>query len=202
MEYPDLGRCAKEIEAACKLVTDCYLQGGKVLTCGNGGSCSDAGHIVGELMKSFETCRPIKQRLAKKLMSISPDRGKILAGKLELGLPAISLNAHEALTSAVLNDIGADFVFAQQVVGFGATGDVLVAISSSGNSRNVVDAAITARAMDLRVIGLVGQDGGKLKEFCDVAICAPAVKTRKVQEYHLPIYHTICKTVENNIFMR
>jgi len=201
-EYPELGSCAKGIKAACNLVSDCYLQGGKVLTCGNGGSCSDAGHIVGELMKSFEASRSIGKGLAGRLMGISPDRGNILASKLEQGLPAISLNAHDALTSAVLNDIGADFVFAQQVVGYGVKGDVLIAISTSGNSRNVVDAAITARAMDLYVIGLVGQDGGKLKEFCDVAICAPSVKTRKVQEYHLPIYHSICKAVEHHIFRK
>ena len=200
LKYPELDVCIPDIKAACKLITSTYLEGGKLLICGNGGSCSDAGHIVGELMKSFEVSRPVKKGLPDRLMDISSERGSLLAEKLEQGLPAISLNAHEALLSAVLNDIGGDFVFAQQVLGYGQEGDALLAISSSGNSQNVVDAVITAKATGLKVIGLTGKTGGKMNQFCEVLIGAPSEITSKIQEYHLPIYHTICKVVEQKIF--
>ncbi|MCL4112844.1 UNVERIFIED_CONTAM: hypothetical protein GTU68_005529 [Idotea baltica] len=116
------------------------------------------------------------------------------------GLSAISLNAHGGLISAISNDIGGDFIFAQQVLGFGRKNDVLLAISTSGNSKNVVDACITAKAMGIKVIGLLGETGGKVKELCDVAICVPATNTAKVQEYHLPIYHALCIMVEETLF--
>ncbi len=198
--FPALEVCGKDILAACDALTSCYRQNGKLLVCGNGGSCSDAGHIVGELMKSFQSDRPVTKELAEELVRISPERGTEIASKLEVGLPAISLNAHEGLLSAVLNDIGSDFVFAQQVVGYGNKDDVLIAISSSGNSQNVLDAALVARAKGLKIIGLTGVSGGKLKEYCDITICVPATSTAVVQEFHLPVYHFLCKTVEQNIF--
>lgn len=151
-------------------------------------------------MKGFEFRRTLKKDLTEILTDISPERGEILASKLEYGLPAISLNAHDALISAVLNDTGGDFIFAQQVVVYGAKGDLLIAISTSGNSQNIIDAAITGKAMGMKVIGFTGENGGKLKDFCDLKICAPAATTRKLQEYHLPIYHAICRAVEQNIF--
>jgi len=198
--FPALKVCENDILSACDLLISCYRNEGKLLVCGNGGSCSDAGHIVGELMKSFEAKRPVSKELSEELMRISPERGEQLAAKLEVGLPAISLNAHEGLLSAVLNDIGGDFVFAQQVVGYGNKGDVLIAISSSGNSQNVLDATVVARAKGLKTIGLTGESGGKLKEYCDITICVPATSTAVVQEFHLPVYHFLCKSVEQNIF--
>ncbi len=198
--FPALEVCKKDIAEARDAMIACYRNDRKLLVCGNGGSCSDAGHIVGELMKSFEAKRPISKSLSQELALISPERGNEIASKLEVGLPAISLNAHEGLLSAVLNDIGADFVFAQQVVGYGKRGDVLFAISSSGNSQNVVDAAIVARAKGLKVIGLTGESGGELKKYSDITIRVPATKTAEVQEYHLPVYHYLCKTIEQNIF--
>jgi D-sedoheptulose 7-phosphate isomerase len=198
--HPELEVCMPDIKAACNAVVACYQGGGKLLICGNGGSSADADHIVGEMMKRFEIRRPIARKLAAKLIGISPERGTILASGLEKGLPAISLTAHTALVSAITNDTGGDFVFAQQLMGYGKEGDVLIALSSSGNSQNVVDAVITARALDLRIIGLTGMTGGKMKQFCDILICIPAAGTCKIQEYHLPVYHTICKVVEQTIF--
>ncbi|VAW18829.1 Phosphoheptose isomerase [hydrothermal vent metagenome] len=198
--YPALEPCKNDIWEACSSVIGCYLNNGQLLVCGNGGSCADSGHIVGELMKSFAKKRPLDKGLAASLKSIPGERGAYIAGKLEGGLPAISLNAHTSLFSAISNDIGADLVFAQQVAGYGREGDVLIAISSSGDSQNVVDAAITAKAKGLKVIGLTGQTGGVMKQYCDIAICAPSMSTPGIQEYHLPVYHTICRIVEDNMF--
>lgn len=198
--YPALLTCKTDIQNTVQEVLHCYRNQGKMLICGNGGSCSDADHIVGELMKSFEKKRPLDKEFEEGLQAVSNDRGAYIAGKLQNALPAISLNAHAALYSAISNDIEGDLVFAQQIVGYGNRGDVLIAITTSGNSRNVVDAAIAAKAKGLKVIGLTGRSGGKLKEFCDVCICVPSSGTPEVQEFHLPVYHTICKVAENEFF--
>ena len=197
-KYPALETCRNDIIGAIDEITSCYNNKGKLLLCGNGGSCADADHIVGELMKSFEKKRPINPKLEKNLNAT--DRGKYIGGKLQNALPAISLNAHSALYSAISNDIDSNLVFAQQIVGYGNPGDVLIAISTSGNSQNVVDAAITAKAMGLKVIGLTGESGGKIKELCNITIRVPAFSTPEAQEFHLPVYHTICKYIENKFF--
>ena len=181
-------------------VINCYSNHGKLLLCGNGGSCSDADHIVGELMKSFEIKRPINKDLEASLKSVSGDRGAYIGDRLQNALPAISLNAHSALFSAISNDMDANLVFAQQIAGYGESNDVLIAMSTSGNSQNIVDAAITAKAKGLTVIGLTGQNGGRMKQYCDITICVPSESTPEVQEFHQPIYHTICRIVENRFF--
>jgi len=198
--YPLLEVCKEDIRDAGNMIIESYKKSGQLLTCGNGGSSSDAEHIVGELMKSFSKKRPIDSDLADALKSVSEERGSMMASKLEMGLPAISLNAHSALVSAVSNDIGGDFVFAQQVIGYGRKGDVLLGISTSGNSQNVVDACIVAKAKGVKVISLTGEKGGKMKEFADVAICVPSTCTPDVQEFHLPIYHALCIMVEETFF--
>ena len=198
--YPDLESCRKDIREACNAIIDCYLNNGMLLICGNGGSCSDADHIVGELMKSFEKKRPLDEKLEDGLKTVSGERGAFIADRLQNALPAISLNAHAALYSAISNDMDASLVFAQQIVGYGRKQDVLIAISTSGNSRNVIDAAITAKAKGLTVIGLTGQNGGGMNQYCDILISVPAKSTPEVQEFHLPVYHTICKIVENRFF--
>ena len=151
-------------------------------------------------MKSFELKRPIRQGLKDKLAAISPERGNYLAEHLQQGLPAISLTTHTALMTAVANDIDGTLIFAQQVIGYGKVGDVLVAISSSGNSQNVLDACLVARAMDLTVIGLTGETGGKMKELCDVLINVAGRRTAFVQELHLPVYHVLCLAIEHHYF--
>ena len=198
--HPALETIRDEVEQACVAIINSYEEGGKVLTCGNGGSAADADHIVGELMKSFEGRRPLDESLWRDLTEVDPSRGAFLAEKLQTGLPAISLNAHTALITAVANDIDPALIFAQQVVAYGREEDILLALTTSGNSRNVVDAAITAKAMGMTVIGMTGEGGGKLKEFSDVLIAVPARRTAEVQEYHLPVYHVLCKAVEEAFF--
>ncbi len=200
VRHPALTAVKPAITAACEQLISCYEQGGKVLVCGNGGSCADADHIVGELMKSFELKRPILSSVKEKLTALSPDRGSYLAQHLQQGLPAISLSAHTALTTAVANDIDGDIIFAQQVIGYGKKNDILIAISSSGNSQNVLDACMVAKAMNLKVIGLTGETGGKMKEFCDILINVPGKRTFIVQELHLPVYHLLCLAVEHHFF--
>lgn len=198
--YPSLTTVKPAIENACNQLIACYEQGGKILVCGNGGSCSDSDHIVGELMKSFELKRPVKSDIQEKLALLDPDRGSYLASHLQQGLPAISLTAHTALITAVANDIHADIIFAQQVIGYGRPNDVLIGISSSGNSQNVVDACLVARAMNLKVIGLTGETGGKMKGLCDILINVPGRRTAFVQELHLPVYHLLCLAIEHHFF--
>ena len=198
--YPALKLCKMDIVKAVNEVVICYKNNGQLLICGNGGSSSDADHIVGELMKSFLKERPLDVAFEDNLKKVSVERGAYIASKLENALPAISLNTHAALTSAISNDIDSDLIYAQQINGYGRKNDVLIAITTSGNSQNIIDAAITAKAKGLKVIGLSGQTGGELKQYCDVAICAPSTITPEIQEFHLPIYHTICQIVEDCIF--
>ena len=198
--YPQLINLKNEIEKAGNAIIDSYKNGGKLLVCGNGGSASDSDHIVGELMKSFEGKRQISHTLKANLENVSSDRGMYLAEKLQQGLPAISLSAHAVLTSAVANDIDGDLVFAQQITGYGNTGDILIGMSTSGNSQNVIDALIVAKAKGLVTIGLTGKTGGQMKEFCDILINVPETRTAFVQELHLPVYHTLCMMVEDYFF--
>ncbi len=198
--YPQLVTVKEEIGKTVASLITCYENGGKLLVCGNGGSCSDSDHIVGELMKGFENKRRIGGDLKKNLLESAGERGAYLAEKLQHALPAISLTAHTALITAVANDTDANLIFAQQVVGYGNPGDVIIGISSSGNSQNVVDALITAKAKEMVVIGLTGETGGKMKEYCDILINVPGRRTAFVQELHLPVYHVLCLMVENHFF--
>ena len=198
--YPQLINLKNEIEKAGNAIIDSYKNGGKLLVCGNGGSASDSDHIVGEFMKSFERKRPLSHTLKANLENVSSDRGMYLAEKLQQGLPAISLSAHAVLTSAVANDIDGDLVFAQQITGYGNNGDILIGMSTSGNSQNVIDALIVAKAKGLVTIGLTGKTGGQMKEFCDILINVPETRTAFVQELHLPVYHTLCMMVEDYFF--
>lgn len=188
--YPQLNTCAKDIENALSLMIDTYKKGGKILVCGNGGSSADANHIVGELMKGFKLPRKVTdERIPQDLRE-----------KLQGALPAISLSAHTSLMTATINDNDADMVFAQQVYGYANKNDLLIAISTSGNSQNVVNAVKVAKTLGVKVVALTGQTGGELKQLADVTICAPSTETYKIQEYHLPIYHYLCASVENEFF--
>ena len=198
--YPGLDVCASDIKAAFNILRDCYRGGGKLLTCGNGGSASDAEHIVGELMKGYLLKRPISDEMRAKLASASPQDGEYLADHLQGGLPAISLVSQTSLLSAIANDTAADMVYAQQVYTYGREGDTLLGISTSGNSTNVIRAMQVARALGLRTIGLTGRTGGKLKALCEVCIRVPANDTTLVQERHLPIFHVLCAMLEEEFF--
>jgi phosphoheptose isomerase len=199
--YPQLSVCADDIRAAFEILKETCLQGGLIMTCGNGGSAADAGHIVGELMKGFKLKRQITDTQRKALLSAFPVEGAYLADTLQRGIPAISLASQSALFSAYVNDIVPDMVFAQQVFGYGSVGDVLLGISTSGNSQNVVNACKVAKAFGIGTIGLTGEYGGELRSVCDVTICVPACETFRVQEYHLPVYHALCAMIESELFL-
>lgn len=198
--HRNLGHLKEPIRNAAELLIETYQNGGKVLVCGNGGSSADAGHIVGELMKSFEAKRPLQPEIQQKLKTQFGERGNLLAKKLQQGLPAISLSEHTSLITAISNDLGGDFIFAQQVAGYGNPGDVLLALSTSGNAQNVIDALMVARAKGLKTIGMTGETGGKMKSFCDILINVPETRTAYVQELHLPVYHALCLIVEKEMF--
>ncbi len=199
-EYPSLRGVREDIASLALAMISCFESGGKLLICGNGGSCADSEHIVGELMKSFELPRPLSEETGHKLREISPDRGDYIAGKLQQGFPAYALAAQTALATAICNDIDPDLVFAQQVLTYGRTGDILLGISTSGNSQNVIDALIAARAIDMVTAGVSGRSGGRMKEHCDIIIKVPEERTARIQELQLPVMHTICRLVENHFF--
>jgi D-sedoheptulose 7-phosphate isomerase len=198
--YTQLDDLENAVFDSVELLIKTFGNGGKVLVCGNGGSCSDADHIVGELMKSFEGKRPLNADLQQKLSELSPERGKMLAEKLQQGLPAISLTVHQSLITAIANDIHGDLIYAQQVVGWGNPGDILIGLSTSGNSKNVIDALIVAKAKGMITIGMTGETGGKMKDWCDILLNVPETRTAYVQELHLPVYHAICMMIEKEIF--
>lgn len=198
--YPILEELREDIINGYIVLEECYKRGGKVLIAGNGGSAADAEHIVGELMKGFVKKREVSQEFREQLKAIDMENGDMLADKLQGGLPAIALSGHVALSTAFLNDVDGLLCFAQQVNGYGTREDVLIGLSTSGNSKNVLYACTVAKAKGMKVIGLTGKDGGKLKEISDVAIVAPSEETYIIQELHLPIYHAICLMLEEKFF--
>lgn len=198
--YPKLIVCREEIVKAYEFLEAAYSNGRKLLVSGNGGSASDSEHIVGELMKEFRLKRKVYADMADNLREIDPEMGTVLAENLQGALPAICLTGHSALTTAFMNDANADLIFAQQVNGYGKPGDVYLGISTSGNSKNVLYAAITAKSKGLKVIGLTGAKDNKLMKFADVCIRVPETETYKIQEFHLPVYHCLCLMLEDRFF--
>lgn len=186
----------EELEAAFGLLAGALSAGGKVLVCGNGGSAADSEHIVGELMKGFRRRRELPLADRERLQSAWGEEGRVLAGRLQRALPAISLVSQVSLGTAVANDLGADLVFAQQVYGYGRAGDALIAISTSGKAANVLAACRTARAFGLKVLGLTGRQGGELARLCDRCLRVPAAETSEVQVWHLRCYHLLCAMLE------
>jgi len=198
--YPQLNVVKDSIAEAYMLLVDCYNNGGKLLIAGNGGSAADSEHIAGELMKSFKLKRSLSSDLINKLVEIDSVRGLELSQQLEQGLTAIPLVAHEALSTAYINDVGGNGIFAQQLLGFGREKDVFLGISTSGNSKNILYATVVARALGIKIIGLTGASGGELAKVSNVAIKVPATETYMVQELHLPIYHCLCLMLEEYFF--
>ena len=196
--YPELNVCTSDIQTAFQILHTTYQGGGKILTCGNGGSAADAEHIVGELMKGYLLKRSLSEDARAKLRAVSD--ADYLANHLQGALPAISLVSQTALISAIANDTAADMIFAQQVYGYGREGDTLLGLSTSGNSRNVIYAMQVARALDLHTIALTGPTAGMLKSICEVCICVPWENTPEIQERHLPIFHVLCAMLEEKFF--
>ena len=188
--YPGLISCKEAIENALKLIIDTYEKGGKVLVCGNGGSAADSEHIVGELMKGFMSKRPVlDERIPEELRK-----------SLQGALPAISLPSQCAILSAYINDVDPDMMYAQLVFGYAKEKDLLIGLSTSGNSKNVVNAVKVAKAMGAKTVAFTGKNGGKLMELSDVTINVPECETYKIQEYHLPVYHYLCAATEKYFF--
>lgn len=198
--YPQLAKCQDDLKKATAAMIDCYKNGGKILLCGNGGSCADCDHIVGELMKGFLKKRPLSTEKKAQMTNLSPLLDEETLSKLQCGLPAISLPSLTALNSAFCNDVDPELIYAQTVMALGNKKDILIAISTSGNAKNVFAAAKVAKGLGLTVIGLTGKGGGKLSEIADICIRVPETETFKVQELHLPVYHYLCAAVENEFF--
>jgi len=198
--YPQLAVCAEDIERAYTMLVSSFSQNGKLLVAGNGGSAADAEHIVGELMKEFKLKRKVFASHAERLKQIDEQLGTVLAEHLQGALPAIALDGQLSLTTAFMNDSVPELVLAQQVNGYGQDGDVFLGISTSGNSKNVLYAAVAAKAKGMKVIGLTGERESKLTALSDVCIRVPETETYKVQELHLPVYHCLCLMLEQYFF--
>ena len=193
LSFENLRMLEDEVRTSANLITESFSNGNKLLLCGNGGSCADCEHIAGEMVKQFAKERPLNPEIVEKL-------GPELSSELHGGLPALSLPSMIGFHTAFNNDNNPEFAFAQQVVAFGKANDVLWGISTSGNSKNVLHAVKTAKALGLKTIGLTGENGGKLSQIADITIKAPADNVARIQELHLPIYHAICAFVEDKMF--
>jgi len=197
--YKELAPIADTIENAFHLLCTCFENGGKLLLCGNGGSAADCEHITGELLKEFKIKRKLPESFQASLKKNGAD--SYFTENIYGSLPAISLVSQTGFITAFNNDADPDFVYAQQVYGFGNKDDVLLAISTSGNSKNIVNASIVAKTKSLKVLALTGESGGLLKNYADVLIPVPSNQTDHIQEYHLPVYHTLCEMLENHFFL-
>jgi D-sedoheptulose 7-phosphate isomerase len=198
--YPQLAPLKGDIGAAFEIIAQTFSDGGKLLIAGNGGSAADAEHIAGELMKTFVKKRTLPDSFVSEINKIDPEIANYLIPRLQPGLPTIALTGHNSLNTASINDVDGNITFAQQAYGYGKEGDALLAISTSGNSKNILYATAAARAKKLKVIALSGGSGGKLKQLADVSIVVPETETYKVQELHLPIYHCLCLMLEERFF--
>ena len=198
--YPQLEPACGDIKAAFDIIAESFAGGGKLLIAGNGGSAADAEHIAGELMKGFVKKRALPDSFVSDVRKIDSEIAAYLVPRLQPGLPTIALCGHASLNTAAINDIDGNITFAQQVLGYGKKGDVFLGISTSGNSKNVLYAAATAKAKQLKVVALCGGTGGALKNLADVSIIASETETYKIQELHLPIYHCLCLMLEDRFF--
>jgi D-sedoheptulose 7-phosphate isomerase len=198
--YPSLEFIKSDISTSFDIIANSYANGGKLLIAGNGGSASDAEHIAGELMKTFSKKRNLPESFISDIKKVDSEIAEYLIPRMQPGLPTIALSGHASLNTACINDIDGNITFAQQVYGYGKEGDVLLGISTSGNSKNVIYAAAVARVKKLKIIALTGKDGGKLKQYSDVCIRVPETETWKIQELHLPVYHALCMMLENHFF--
>ena len=197
--YPALSVCSEDIDKALELMKNTYLAGGTIYVCGNGGSCSDSAHIVGELMKGFLLRRPVPASDRDKLSTLYDD-GEAMAHSLQRGIPAVDLTAQSAILTAFNNAVDPEMCYAQLIYGYGKPCDLLIGLSTSGNSGNVVKAVKVAKALGVKTISLTGEHESKLSTLCDCTIKAPATETFKIQEYHLPIYHYLCGALECDLF--
>lgn len=198
--YPILNSVSDEIVQAFEVIRTCYENDGKLILAGNGGSCADAEHIVGELMKGFILPRKLTVEMSDKLISVDAVRGAALSAKLQQGLPAVALSSHQSLNTAFMNDVDGNLMYAQQLSVLGNPGDVFLGISTSGNAANIYDACVVAKAKNIKIVALSGKTGGRLKSIADVSMIMPCNETYQIQELHLPVYHCLCLMLEAHFF--
>jgi D-sedoheptulose 7-phosphate isomerase len=198
--FPELIEIQDTIVSSYEIIRNCYQNGGTLFVCGNGGSAADAEHIVGELMKGFMLKRPIDDKLKNKLADRFGKNGKFIGDNLQDGLRTVSLTGHPALSTAFANDVESSLIFAQQLHVLGRPGDVLLALSTSGNSENVLRCIELAQVKDIKTVLFTGASGGKCAEIADISVTVPAESSFEVQEYHLPIYHALCMMLENYFY--
>ncbi len=198
--HPQLEPLQEDMLSAFNALRTGFADGKRLFLCGNGGSAADAEHIVGELMKGYLMSRPVSGEFREKLVRRHPTDGNYLADHLQGALPAVALTGHSSLSSAYANDVAADMGYAQQLYGYGRPGDMLLAISTSGNSANVVNAVKLAQVLDILSIGLTGAEGGLLANLCTITIRVPEHSTPRIQELHLPVYHWLCEALEEQFF--
>ncbi len=199
--YPALAVCEDALMDALALMLETYEKGGKIMACGNGGSCADAQHIVGELMKGFLLRRPMTAGQKKAFeTALGAEDAELFASRMQRGIPAVALDGATGLLTAYANDVDADYIYAQQVFAFGGENDLLIGISTSGNSKNVVNAMKAAKALDIKTVALTGAKESKSLALATVAIRVPETETFKVQELHLPVYHYLCAEMEERLF--
>ncbi|MBQ7957268.1 MAG: SIS domain-containing protein [Clostridia bacterium] len=198
--YPELSVCRESLEKAVEMMCETYYNGGKILVCGNGGSCADSEHIVGELMKSFTLARKIPDEDREKLFSLLGDESKLFVENLQRGIPAFSLCSQSGVMTAYNNDVNPDMVYAQLLYACGKKEDLLIGISTSGNSKNVVNAVKAAKAFGIKSLCLTGAKECMLDDFADCIIKVPETETYKIQELHLPVYHYLCLETEKKLF--
>lgn len=198
--YEGLASCCESMEKGVQMMCDTYKNGGKILVCGNGGSCADSEHIVGELMKSFVLPRKIPRKDKEKLQALLGDEAEVFNENLQRGIPAFSLCSQTGVMTAYNNDVNSDMVYAQLLYASARENDLLIGISTSGNSKNVVNAVKVAKAMGIKSLCLTGANKCIIDDFADCVIKVPETETYKIQELHLPVYHYLCLETEKNLF--
>lgn len=199
--HPEMSVCETAIVSAFEILVKCFSSGHRLYVCGNGGSAADALHITGELMKSFVVNRRLDDDFISQTRNCFPSESEYLIANLQGALPAYALVENIVFSSAYANDVDADFIFAQQIYCYARQGDTVLGISTSGNSTNVINAFMAAKARGAVTLGLTGMSGGKMAIFCDSCICVPETETFKVQELHMPVYHALCKMLENHFWV-